>query len=91
MTLYSNKAERIIKSYDWPPGNRLWLDPADGLDAGGHPCLVLYIYRNNFITFDGVEQMRIAKIFNELIPHLISEGIPTRLEVVNGDERLARG
>lgn len=91
MTLYSEKASRIIHSYDWPPGNRLWLDPADGLDAGGNPCLVLYIYRDNFITFDGTEQLRIAKIFNSLIPQLISEGIPTRLEVLSGGERLARG
>lgn len=90
MTLYSEDASRIIKSYDWPPGNRLWIDPADGVDAAGNPCLVLYIYRNNFIKFDGVEQLRIAKIFNELIPNLIDHGIPTRLEVVKGDERLAR-
>lgn len=90
MTLYSDKAKRIIQSYDWPPGNRLWIDPADGLDAGSNPCLVLYIYRGNFITFDGVEQVRISKIFNELIPQLIAEGIPTRLEVVDGNERLAR-
>ena len=91
MTMYSDDVKRIIQSYDWPPGNRFWLDPADGFDAGGNACLVLYIYRNNFITFDGVEQLRISKIFNSLIPQLLELGVPTRLEVVKGDERLARG
>lgn len=91
MTLYSDDVKRVIKSYDWPPGNRLRLDPVDGHDdITGTEYLVLRIYRNNFSSFDGVEQLKIAKIFSDLIPRLTTMGIPTILDVAKGDGLVAR-
>lgn len=89
MTLYSDEVRRIIRSYEWPEGDRLRLEVLDGYDdATGQSFLWLRMFRDNFIQFDGVEQLRIAKIMNDLIPRLISSGIPTRLEVAKGDGRV---
>lgn len=92
MTLYNEDVKRIIKSYDWPPGNRLIIDPVDGYDENlGVEFLELRIYRDNFIQFDGVEQQRIANIFNDLIPRLHLMGVNARFNVAPGDGRIARG
>lgn len=90
MTLYSENVKRIIQSYDWPPGNRLKLEIVEEVDSLDNPVLVLKMFRENFILFDGVEQMRIAQIMNDLIPRLISSGVPTRLEVAKGDGQIER-
>lgn len=90
MSLYSDEVKKIIKSYDWPPGERLRLEIVEETDIQDSPVLVIKMFRDNFITFDGVEQMRIAQIMNDLIPRLTSTGTPTRLEVAKGDGRIGR-
>jgi len=91
VSLYSEEVTKVVQSYEWPPGGRLTLEFVDGFDASGvNPCLVIRMFRDNFIQFDGTEQMRIAHIMNDLIPRLISMGTPTRLEVAKGDGRVER-
>ena len=92
-TLYSEEVRKIIRSYPWPPGNRLRLEvdeePLTAPTREGHmKCLTLVLFRDNFNSFDGVEQLRIAKIIGELIPRLNSMGIPTQLRVAKGDGRV---
>lgn len=90
MSLYSEEVKRIIQSYDWPEGNRLALEIGEEKDILDNSVLVIRMFRDNFVTFDGIEQMRIAKIMNDLIPRLISTGVPTRLEVAKGDGQNGR-
>jgi len=91
-TLYSEnpEAKKVVQSYDWPPGGRLRIDFQDKYlrhpTPEGHTrVLILRLFRDNFNTFDGVEQLRIAKIIGDLIPRLNSMGIPTFFEVAKGD------
>lgn len=90
MSLYSETVKKIIGSYEWPPGKRLRLEIGEETDVLDEPVLVLRIFRENFITFSGVDQMKIANIMNDLIPRLISSGVPTRLEVAKGDGQIER-
>lgn len=92
-TLYSDEVKRVIRSYDWPPGNRLRMEvdeePLTAPTKDGHTkCLTLVLFRDNFSSFDGTEQLRIAKIIGELIPKLNSMGVPTQLRVAKGDGRV---
>lgn len=90
MTLYSDEVKRIVKSYEWPEGERLIIEFQDGYDVIEQPYLIVRLFRDNFNLFDGVEQLKIAKIINDLIPRLNAGGIPTVLDVAKGDGRLDR-
>lgn len=92
MTLYSEEVKRIINSYPWPDGDRLKVRVEelffDVPTKDGHTsCLKIWLYSENFATFDGVEQLRIAKIINSLVPRLNAMGIPTIFDVDKGDGR----
>lgn len=89
MTLYSDEVKRIVKSYDWPPGERLKIEFQDAW-LGQSQYLIFRIFRDNFSSFDGIEQLRIAKMIGDLIPRLNSMGIPTRFDVAPGDGRIVR-
>jgi len=92
VTLYSENPEikKVVQSYDWPPGKRLKMEFVDKhfdvpTPEGHTRIMVLRLFRDNFNTFDGVEQLRIAKMVGDLIPRLHSMGIPTGFEVAPGD------
>lgn len=83
MSLYSDEVKKMVRSYEWP--KNLMLDVQDGFDEISHSeFLWIVLYRDNFITIDGVDQLRVSKMINDLIPRLIMAGVPTRLIVKPG-------
>jgi hypothetical protein len=75
VTLYSNEIRNYIRSRDWPL--RLQWEVAEYEEH-----LAFRFFRDNFNTFDGEEQRRIAMMVREVMEKVRGDGIPIYMEVM---------
>ncbi len=77
-TLYSLEIRRYLLQRKWPKGLIV-----DTVEYPTH--IALRLYRDNFNSFGGVDQLSISQLVGETINAVRSQGCPCNLEVAPGD------
>lgn len=76
MSLYTPEVREYIWSRDWPKGLQLDIfedtTNVEGIDV---PHLNFVFYRDNWLTFDAQEHLKIANTVQEVITKLRNDGI----------------
>lgn len=72
-TLYTPEVKEFVHTRKWPKG--LQLDVIEYPDYLG-----FRFYRDNFIQFDGEDQLQIANMVKEVMEKIRSMGIPCYME-----------
>jgi len=73
--LYTAEVRELLHSYKWPKGLIVHV-----VEYQNH--ISLRLYRDNFITFDGVDMEYVAKVINEALSKINKLGCPCLLEVL---------
>lgn len=73
MSLYTNEIRDYIKTRDWPKG--LVMDIYENDEPAPH--LNIIFFRDNWLTFNFEDQMKITSTVKEIMEKLWSDGVPT--------------
>lgn len=80
-SLYTDEVRHYIRTRPWP--KNLLMEVHEFDDPA--PFLRLVFFRDNFSSFDGIDQKYIASQVNDLMVKIRKDGIPIYMEVAEGD------
>ena len=71
-SLYTPEVQRFIKSRDWPKGLQYSIYEHDY----PAPHLNIVFYRDNWLTLDGEDMLKVTNIVKDIMFKLWNDGIP---------------
>lgn len=73
MSLYTPEVREYIRSRDWPKGLQLEVDE----DTEPAPHLTIVFFRDNWLTLEEADHLKVTEIVKEIMAKLWADGIPT--------------